>query len=374
MNEKVYQLFLAQLYACMPKQVRLLLQDFGSAKEIWELPENMLKGLWYLTAAQREEILQTKQRGLPVILSEKLEKQGIRTVCIEDEEYPLRLKELQDYPYLLYYKGSLPDPTKRKVAIIGARNCSDYGRRCAAYYGRELGANGVEVISGMAVGVDGLSQDACVTAGGRSFAILGSGVDVIYPRGNHILYEKLCMGGGVISEYLPGTSAIAQNFPRRNRIISALSDLVLVIEAREKSGTLITVGCALDQGREVYAVPGRIEDGLSAGCNRLVRDGAGIATCAEDVLFALGIGEGTIHSGRDGSGRGSSDLTAMPASWQEGIRPKLWKLLKKHPMSTEEIYEEVKEKCPAIQELLVELMQMEIEGLIVGRGAVYSIK
>lgn len=368
MKEKAYQYFLASLYVTMPKQVRQLIRDFGSAREIWELPENMLKGLWYLTAQQREEILLSRKRGLPVELAERMEKQGIRTVCIEDAEYPIRLRELPDCPYLMYYRGNLPDPSKRRVAIIGARSCSDYGRRCAAYFGRELGARGVGIISGMAVGVDGLSQDACVRAGGRSYAVLGSGVDVVYPKGNRLLYEMLCREGGVISEYFPGTPAIARNFPRRNRIISALADLVLVIEAREKSGTLITVDFALEQGREVYAVPGRIEDSLSAGCNRLIRDGAGIATCVEDVLFALGIGEGTEHSGRR-----DEDTGAVPAGWQEGIRPGIRKLLKKHPMSVEEIYQEMKEKIPAIQELLVELMQMEIEGLITTRGAVYCI-
>jgi len=369
MNERDSRLFLAELYACMPGQVRLLLNDFGCAKEILELPEKTLQHLSYLTTEQKDEIRNVRRRVRPLSLSGELEKKGIRTVCIEEEEYPLRLKELPDPPYLLYYKGALPDPHKRRVAIIGARNCSDYGRRCAAYFGRELGAKGVEVVSGMAVGVDGLAQEACVTAGGSSYAILGSGVDVVYPRGNRILYEKLSEHGGVISEYLPGTPAIAQNFPRRNRIISALADLVLVVEAREKSGTLITVNFALEQGREVYAVPGRIEEALSAGCNRLVRDGAGVATCAEDVLFALGIGEGTRHSGR-----GNGQLTKMPAVWQEGIRPSIWKLLRKHPMTAEEMYAEIKEKRPAIQELLVELMQMEIEGLVTGRGAVYSIR
>ena len=372
MIQNLYRLALAQFYAFMPRQVRLLIRDYGCAEEVWDLSEKVLEGIHYLTDEQRQEMRSAKKRGLPKLFAEELEKKEIRTVCAEDDDYPIRLRELSDYPYLIYYKGSLPDPSKRNVAIIGARSCSDYGRRTAAYFGRELGANGVGVISGMAVGVDGISQEACVTAGGVSYGILGSGADVVYPRGNKALYEKLCQSGGVISEYLPGTPAIAGNFPRRNRIISVLADLVLVIEARERSGTLITVECALEQGREVYAVPGRIEDRLSAGCNRLVREGAGIATCAEDILLELGIGEGTQHSGRGGEHRGN-ELTAMPASWQEGMRPQIWKLLKQHPMSTEELYRGLKEKRPAIQELLVELMQMEIEGLVVSRGAVYAI-
>lgn len=191
-----------------------------------------------------------------------------------DKDYPQRLKCLSDRPKELYYIGKLPADDIPSVAIIGARNCSGYGRQMAREFAIELAAAGIQIISGMARGVDGIAGRAALMAGGSSYAVLGSGVDVCYPRENAELYEELMSKGGVISELAPGYPAMAANFPRRNRIISGLADAVLVIEARERSGTLITVNMALEQGREVYALPGRITDSLSYGCNRLISEGA----------------------------------------------------------------------------------------------------
>ena len=191
-----------------------------------------------------------------------------------DTGYPARLRELSGRPKELYYIGKLPDDDRPSVAIIGARNCSGYGRQMAREFAIELAAAGVQIISGMARGVDGIAGQAALMAGGSSYAVLGSGVDVCYPKENASLYEELMCKGGIISEFKPTTPAMAMNFPRRNRIISGLADALLVIEARERSGTLITVNMALEQGREVYALPGRVTDSLSYGCNRLICDGA----------------------------------------------------------------------------------------------------
>jgi DNA processing protein len=173
------------------------------------------------------------------------------------------------------------------VALIGARDCSEYGRNVASRLGFVFGQKGIQVISGMARGIDGISQEAAVDAGGTSYAVLGSGVDVCYPTGNRRLYEKLKVSGGILSEYPPGTKALAHHFPPRNRIVSGLADAVIVVEARAKSGTLITVDMALEQGREVYVVPGRITDDLSVGCNRLVKMGAGLLLDTEEFLDEL---------------------------------------------------------------------------------------
>ena len=196
-----------------------------------------------------------------------LEEKKIRVINKEEKEYPRRLKEIPKPPEKLYILGSLPVERIPSVAVIGARDCSEYGRYVAARLGSVLGRKGIQVISGMARGIDGIAQEAAVDAGGYSYAVLGSGVDVCYPASNKSLYEKLKVTGGILSEYPPGTSAIARNFPARNRIVSGLADAIIVVEAREKSGTLITVDMALEQGREVYAVPGRITDSLSVGCN-----------------------------------------------------------------------------------------------------------
>lgn len=199
-------------------------------------------------------------------------------------EYPQRLREIPGAPGCLYVVGELPREDVPCVAVVGARECSEYGRGVAAWLGRELGNAGVQVVSGMARGIDGICQTAVLQAGGISFAVLGCGVDVCYPRQNQELYESLCARGGVLSEYEPGTPPRAQNFPPRNRIVSGLADAVVVVEAREKSGTLITVDMALEQGREVYVVPGRITDGLSTGCNRLMKAGAGILLDVEEFM------------------------------------------------------------------------------------------
>lgn len=165
--------------------------------------------------------------------------------------------------------------------------CSDYGRYMARQFGRGLAMSGVQVISGMARGVDGIAQHAAITAGGKSFAVLGCGPDICYPEENKDVYDFLPNSGGIISEYPPGMEPISSFFPKRNRIISGLSDVLLVVEARQKSGTSITVDTALEQGREVLAVPGRVTDRLSDGCNNLISQGAGVAINVEDVLDRL---------------------------------------------------------------------------------------
>lgn len=213
--------------------------------------------------------------------------QEIRKITRGMAEYPARLREIPDPPACLYVKGRLPENDRPSVAVIGARDCSAYGRSVAMQLGAGLGAAGVQVVSGMARGIDGISQEAALDAGGTSFGVLGCGADICYPAQNRGLYEKLCAEGGVLSEYEPGTPPRAWHFPPRNRIVSGLADAVVVVEARAGSGTLITVDMALEQGREVYAVPGRVTDGLSVGCNRLIRLGAGLLPDMEEFLEEL---------------------------------------------------------------------------------------
>lgn len=215
----------------------------------------------------------------------------IKCYRIEDEGYPERLKNIPGAPKVLYVWGRLPEEERLSVAVVGARDCSEYGRFVARELGAALGENGITVISGMARGIDGISQEAALDAGGSSFGVLGCGVDVCYPKENGRLYERLKEGGGLLSEYSPGTPACANHFPPRNRIVSGLADVVVVVEARVKSGTLITVDMALEQGREVYAVPGRTTDKLSEGCNRLIRQGAGVLFSVEEFVCELLEGE-----------------------------------------------------------------------------------
>lgn len=213
--------------------------------------------------------------------------QEIKRVTREAPEYPGRLRRIPDPPKCLYVKGRLPDDNRPSVAMIGARDCSAYGRSVALWLGKRLGEAGVQVISGMARGIDGIGQEAALDAGGSSFGVLGCGVDICYPAQNRRLYEKLCAAGGILSEYEPGTPPKSWNFPPRNRIVSGLADIVVVVEARVKSGTFITVDMALEQGKEVYVVPGRITDSLSTGCNQLIKMGAGILLDVEEFLEEL---------------------------------------------------------------------------------------
>lgn len=213
----------------------------------------------------------------------------IRHVRAYEAEYPEKLKKYQGMPGKLYVRGRLPDSRRPSVAIVGARRSTTLGNETARYFARELAASGVQIISGMAWGIDGMAHTGALEAGGDTFAVLGCGVDICYPGGHQGLYDRLLECGGVLSEQPEGTGPRPGFFPARNRIISALSDLVLVVEAGKRSGALITADFALEQGKDVYAVPGRINDPMSRGCLELIKQGAGLADDPKTLLHALGI-------------------------------------------------------------------------------------
>ncbi len=200
----------------------------------------------------------------------------ISFVTIEDEGYPDRLLNISSPPYALFYIGKLPDESIKSIAIVGARGRSAYGCEITKKLSYTLAKAGIQVISGMARGIDRDAHLGCLEALGNTYAVLGSGVDVCYPKENSFLYDKIKTCGGIISENVPGTQPKPMFFPLRNRIISGLSDMVVIVEAKNKSGSLITGDYAMEQGKDVYAVPGRITDSLSLGCNRLIKQGAGI--------------------------------------------------------------------------------------------------
>lgn len=214
----------------------------------------------------------------------RLHEKGIRFLTVLDKEYPTRLRHIYDYPMGLYVKGQVPRDDLPSVAIIGARNCSSYGIQAAHMLGEELSREGIQIVSGMALGIDGAGHQGVLAAGGSTFAVLGSGVDVCYPKRHWSMYSQMVQTGGVLSEFRLGEQARPQHFPMRNRIISGLSDAIVVVEARERSGSLITVELGLEQGKEIFAVPGMITDQLSRGCNQLIRQGANIVTASQDIL------------------------------------------------------------------------------------------
>ena len=307
--------------------------------------------------------------------------ENMNFTTVYEDEYPKRLREIPGAPLGIWHIGALPAEDLPSVAIIGARQCSPYGEHVAKALGEYLGKAGVQVVSGMARGIDGISQKAALENGGTSFGVLGSGADVCYPPSNKMLYEKLKQSGGIISEYPPGEKALPANFPPRNRIVSGLSDAVVVVEARQKSGTLITVDTALEQGREIYAVPGRVTDRLSDGCNSLIGQGANVFLSPEIFICELmeifeskasnrtkRIPACTFSPGTNKRHKSFSGKTPLPA----GLSPdeeNLLSLLSLSPMTTDELCLKIPgSDYPAIS---MALMQLLIDGHVkqVSQGA-----
>lgn len=260
-----------------------LVQCFGEASEVYKADEKALRSLDVLSEKDVYNIVESKRDVLIYEGMKAMERQGISFTHMWKCDYPKKLLSIYDAPVALYYKGSLPDDSKPSVAVVGARNCTQYGKYMAYELCKGFAGRGWQVISGMAMGIDTAAHRGCFESGGYTCAVLGCGVDVCYPRSNIELYSGIADTGCVISEYALGTPPHPGQFPIRNRIISGLSDVVVIVEARTKSGSLITVEHALEQGKSVFAVPGRVGDALSEGCNWLIKIGAGVITEAQDI-------------------------------------------------------------------------------------------
>lgn len=287
-QEKIYQLWLHNLPDIGTRRIGKLLKAFGSERAVYEADQAQLGKV--LNESMAKAVKQFSQRWDLQGEYEKLREKGISFVTCKEQEYPISLKKMKDPSYALYWIGSLPPERVPTAAVIGARECSEYGRQMAVAFGERLAKRGVSVVSGMARGIDGIAQQAAIDGGGKTFAVLGCGVDICYPASNRPLYEQIIStGGGILSVFPPGSGPRKQNFPERNRIVAGLSDVLLVVEARQQSGTWITVDMALEQGKEVYAVPGRLTDRLSDGCNLLIRQGAGIALSPEDLIQEIAV-------------------------------------------------------------------------------------
>ncbi len=241
-----------------------------------------------------------------------LEASGVRLLSFEDAEYPGNLREIPDPPPVLFVRGRVLPEDERAIAVIGSRRASAYGVSACHRLVRALVDHGFSIVSGMAKGVDAAAHWAALEREGRTLAVLGTGVDVVYPKANRQVFESILERGALLSEFLPGTEPFAKNFPRRNRIISGMALGVLVVEAAERSGTMITVRTALEQGREVFAVPGDIRSPVSRGTHRLIKEGAKLVERVEDILeefpfqgaaaFALRPAVGSMDAGSAGSG------------------------------------------------------------------------
>lgn len=372
-GERMYACWLCSVPGIGNRTAEKLFALCPGAREIYEAGENLWKEV--LTDRQMEQIRMFAKNTTPEALWETVLERNIRFVMLPDADYPKRLRNIPDPPRGLFVKGRLPDENSLSVAVIGARDCSEYGSFVANGIGRELGRCGVQVISGMARGIDGISQAAALRSGGSSFGVLGCGVDICYPSSNRGLYEELCEQGGLLSVHPPGTEARAQHFPPRNRIVSGLADALIVVEARVRSGTLITVDMALEQGREVYAVPGRVTDRLSDGCNRLIAQGAGVFLTPEDFLRELKEGRrcGDASVAQDEmTWAGAHPREEVAKQWE--CRPdharltpeqrELYAALDWHPMSLEQIQAKLQKEY-TVPELMARLMSLCVEQIAV---------
>ena len=274
-----------------------------------------------------------------------------KIIDLNSDTYPEKLKNIKNKPNKLYVRGKLPDPNKKTVAIVGARNASDYGITLAKTIARILSANDVQVISGLAMGIDTSGHIGAIEAEKPTYAVLGCGVDICFPSHNLNVYERILdYGGGIISELDIGTPPFPYNFPLRNRIISGLSDIVIVVEARDKSGSLITADFALEQGKTIFACPGRVGDSLSRGTNNLIKQGAYILTSVDDVLEHLGlIVDGLIP-------KAEKDINTL-----DYFEKLIYDTLENDTLHIDEIVEKV--KLP-VSKCLNTLMSLELNGFV----------
>ncbi len=288
------------------KKLSVLKNVFNDIGELYELEKNigydkadeLLRHLFAsadmaLGEKERDAFFDRELREKLNMKYEKIMISDVNMVSRESGEYPERLRDIFDAPYILYYRGTLPESGRKTAAVVGARACSEYGRSMAKDIGKQLASYGVQVVSGFARGIDTASHNGSLSVeGGRTFAVFGCGINHCYPPENRFTYDEIIeKGGGIISEYPPDTKPMSGFFPMRNRIISGLSDIVIVVEAGNKSGSLITADHAVEQGRTVMALPGRVTDRLSVGCNGLIKQGAAIVSCMDDILFELGMSE-----------------------------------------------------------------------------------
>ncbi|MFN2151823.1 MAG: DNA-processing protein DprA, partial [Anaerolineales bacterium] len=267
-------------------RLRSLLDAFGDAQSAWQAHPEELRAAG-LPAGIVENLIKLRASVVLETIWDQIQAQGIQVIIWNDEQYPVRLREIDQAPPVLYVRGVLDLQDEWAVAIVGTRRITAYGRQVAERIAVKLANSGITVVSGLALGVDTVAHQATLDAGGRTLAVLGCGVDRLYPPRNRQLAERILESGALLSDYAPGTPPEASNFPPRNRIISGLSLATVVVEASEKSGALITADFAVEQGREVFAVPGSVFSPQSRGPNRLIQNGAHPLLDPQEILDIL---------------------------------------------------------------------------------------
>jgi len=325
-----------------------LLAHFGDAETAWGASPIDLAGAG-LSLKLIERLIAVREKVDLSRIYEQIQTKNIQVLTWDDESFPQRLREIDQPPPVLYLRGELIPEDSWAVAIVGTRRVTPYGRQVTEEIASFLAANGITIVSGLARGIDSIAHHAVLKAGGRTLAVLGSGVDRIYPPENRALAEQMFKYGGVLSDYAPGTPPDSTNFPPRNRIISGLSMAVVVVEAGTTSGALITAEFAADQGREIFAVPGNILAPQSKGTNKLIQQGAHPLLSASDILQALNL----MQIGQQKTAR-----KVLPS---DNVEAKLMEVIGEEPLHVDEIRNQT--DLP-VEKVSATLVMMELKGMV----------
>ncbi len=361
MDEKIAIWALAGLDGLGPTGIKRIIEHFGSAARVFDAGRDQLIASKLLTKSMVGQL--SKKKGDLETIGDLLEKStpsGARFVSVSEPEYPEKLKNISDPPPFLYFKGSLDIFDGPSLAIVGSRRPTDYGRRMASRLAGELASTGVLIVSGLAFGIDAIAHQAALEAGAKTAAVFGCGLDYIYPPAHSTLASRIIESGCLLSEFPKGTRPERFNFPVRNRIISGLTDGVLVVEAAERSGALVTANLALEQGREVMAIPGSIESKSSFGPNDLIKQGAVPITSIEDIMANFGWHKSEVLS------RPDRDLSVLNTNERA-----IFSHISVQPVHVDELGRKSGLSPPRMSELLLNL---EIKGFIMRKPGNYVIK
>jgi DNA processing protein len=357
MTDKLPWLALQGIAGIGPVLFHRLIQAFGGPAQVFQTPLNELRGLRGVSLSLAQAVSGFRQWDRVEEHLLRLQAFGGQMLTLDDPGYPVRLKDIPFPPPVIFIKGEITAEDSLAVALVGTRRASYYGAKTSRSLAKELAQRGVTVVSGLARGIDTAAHQGALEGGGRTLAVLGCGLDVVYPPENRELYGRIRENGALVSEYPLGTPPEAHNFPRRNRIISGLALGVLVVESGLKSGAHITAQCGLEQGREVLAVPGPISSPTSLGPHRLIQQGAKLVQDVEDILAELPQAAGLVRPGADGSAKPS--VTAHPALFR--VDDPLLPLLGSEPLQLDELVQASRLPAP---EVMSRLTMLELQGLV----------
>ncbi|MFW5984761.1 MAG: DNA-processing protein DprA [Halanaerobiaceae bacterium] len=347
---------------------------FGNLKKAWRADKNQLKKAGKINLTPGKLINRRKKIDISQ-MTEQLKQEKINYLCFCDPEYPEILKKIDNPPPVLFVQGNY-DFSKPAVAIVGSRRCTAYGRKVARKFACRLVQRNIAVISGLARGIDTCGHRGALEGNGVTVAVLGTGVDRVYPAENRDIYDEIQKKGLIVSEFPPGTEPRAENFPRRNRIISGLAQATLVVEAAEQSGSLITARLAREQGRKVFAVPGNLDRPSSSGCNNLIKNGALAVTCVDDILKETFLSvkknrqPDDLQQGKQQEKQNNSENQYL------NLEPREEKIIRKLQQHGELHFNEISEICDLeVTKLNSILLKLELKGLISSEpGKKYAFK